>query len=329
MNCKKCGFILTNQNKNCPNCGEPNELYVEEIVPTVEPVQPTAPVEPVAPVVPVEPVQPVTPTQDVEPLPTAGVEPTPSDPVQAAPIQQMPSQPAPAAPVQKKNNIPFIILIIVLGVVIIGLGVFIAIKLLGGNGSNSGKTNSEVNNNTNGQESKTDEDKPSTKSNDYTFKGYTFTIPTGFVLDKSGGYDAFVGTNIFFGDLDINNVDSYAAVKANLSTVTQYVLSSWTQSGFAYVEEGEATIGNKTFLYIQFYNTTKNLYGDTVITAMPDGSLLLADLFYKNLDIATEGYKGIGEFANSAVKDTSSDYSSESSTFDNTLSIDPTKIELD
>ena len=22
MNCKKCGFLLTNQNKTCPNCGE-------------------------------------------------------------------------------------------------------------------------------------------------------------------------------------------------------------------------------------------------------------------------------------------------------------------
>ena len=41
MNCKKCGFILTNENATCPNCGEVNEFYNGGI--NAAPVQPAAP----------------------------------------------------------------------------------------------------------------------------------------------------------------------------------------------------------------------------------------------------------------------------------------------
>ena len=31
MNCKKCGFVVTNQDKTCPNCGEVNDFYDENL----------------------------------------------------------------------------------------------------------------------------------------------------------------------------------------------------------------------------------------------------------------------------------------------------------
>ena len=94
MNCKKCGYLITNQDKTCPNCGEVNEFYVEGINQNVVPAAPVAPTEPVAPVVPetpvapVEPVAPVVPEVPVTPVEQPVVQPTsviPETPV--APVE--------------------------------------------------------------------------------------------------------------------------------------------------------------------------------------------------------------------------------------------------
>lgn len=185
MNCKKCGNPITNFDKVCPNCGEVNELYNGGNAPT-EPIVNNTDINQVqqAPVQePVTPVEPVVQTSPVMPA-TNVVQPIPATPetnvVQPAPAS-VPTQP------KKKSNALFIILVIIFTLIIIGLGVFIAIKLLGGNSSGSNNGGTKTGDTTTAQE--TTDDTPTTvdTKNTYTYKGLTFTIPSTLkIVEKSG-----------------------------------------------------------------------------------------------------------------------------------------------
>lgn len=103
MNCKNCGFPLTDQTPTCPSCNTPNEYYNGASVAPVQnteatPVAQPAPVEPIAPAV--EPAQ-----------------------IQPAPVIT-------SSPEQKKSNAGLIVVIIILGILVLGMGAFIAIKFL-------------------------------------------------------------------------------------------------------------------------------------------------------------------------------------------------------
>lgn len=158
MNCKNCGFPLTNENEKCPSCGTPNEMFngaqamsvqntnpVE--VPNTNPVEvPTGgPVVPEAPVVPVAPtpVIPEEPVQDVPVTPVTPVEPT----IPAAPIQQMQNTESTYSAPQKSKKgkiIAIIIISVVALLVLIGVGIVVAFKYLPGVVSNNTETETET-----------------------------------------------------------------------------------------------------------------------------------------------------------------------------------------
>ena len=125
MNCKNCGFPL-NGNQTCPNCGIVNELATEEQTQQTS----ETPVTP-APVVE----QAATSIEQAVPV----VEPT--TPVIEQPVITE-TQSAPVTPVveKKKKNLLLIIILIVLAVLLIGVGVFLAIKFLFPKGENGGNS---------------------------------------------------------------------------------------------------------------------------------------------------------------------------------------------
>ena len=314
MNCKKCGFILTNENATCPNCGEVNEFYngginaapvqpaapATPVAPTApaEPVQPVQPVEPVAPVQPVEPVQPVQPVQPAAPVepvaPVAPVQPTPVAPVQpvapvtpvapapeAAPINTMTS--APVAPAQnKKSNIGFIIIVIVLSLAIIGLGIFVASKLLGNNNSNGGNktvqndTPSNDNNNNNDNN-----DTPTQVSDEDTFQiaGVTFTLPSGYIYseDENGGY--VKGTSYL---LQISGISDYGYTteKEYLEQDLNAYLPQLESKGLSYLESKETTVGGLKYYYAEFYDTAMGANIAFTVAELPDGLVFGGSIVY-------------------------------------------------
>ena len=283
MNCKKCGFILEKDNAFCPNCGEPNEFFQKEQS-VVEPT-PVAPVEPVqqpvvepAPVVPVEPVeQPVVepaPVAPVEPVEQPVVEPAPVAPVE--PVEQPVPGPAPVintmntAPVpQKKSNVGFIILVIALGLIIVGLGVFICIKLFGGNNNSSVKNDTPINNSTEPTPvNKQDEDLETVE-----FKGVTFTLPSDVVTEE-------VSTGQMFSNITESYVlifqqilnGDFNTAKSNFSantTALEAAIPTATYNGIL-----EKTIDNQYYYYADYTYNDDGTKAMIYITKLPNNLIL-------------------------------------------------------
>lgn len=89
MNCKKCGFILRNDDKVCPSCGEPVVSEpVETPIETIEPVQPVAPVESI-----VQPEVPVQSVESVTPVVPESVTPAVETPVVSEPVVEEKPEP--------------------------------------------------------------------------------------------------------------------------------------------------------------------------------------------------------------------------------------------
>ena len=125
MNCKNCGFPL-NGNQTCPSCGivnENNNIQPEQITQTDTSAIPfTSEPE----------------TQNVEQPSTPVVPVTP----EITPIQTNPN----VSYEPKKKNKTLIIILIIIGVLAIGGGIFVGIKFLLPKGGSSGTTTSNVGN---------------------------------------------------------------------------------------------------------------------------------------------------------------------------------------
>ena len=112
MNCKKCGYLLTENNITCPQCGDINENYGKSNVqnePTPVPfAESTSTVE--EPITPVEPIQPAinevpTPEPVVSEAPVQEPTPTPEPVInETQVVQPEVNQPVPE-PVINNNNI--------------------------------------------------------------------------------------------------------------------------------------------------------------------------------------------------------------------------------
>ncbi len=99
MNCKNCGFPLTNDNKTCPSCGTLNENYIEkEVLET-----------------PVEQVKEQSSFDDIF---------TPNNTVVTEEVS--------AYKEPKKKNTALIVILIIVGLLVLGLGVFFSIRFLVG-----------------------------------------------------------------------------------------------------------------------------------------------------------------------------------------------------
>lgn len=311
MNCKKCGFLLSNQDQNCPNCGEPNELFANGPVVPTEPVAPVAPVPPVAPVTPtVEPVtpEPVTPTVAPEPVmpePVAPAAPAPAvETVASAPTPTVePVAPvAPATPnvqpgstptvgitqtqiqkpEQKKGNKGFIILIIGLLLVIAGLGTFIGIKLLGGDNGNSGSSGgSGGNSGGNGNGGGNVVVDPVDDKNTVTIGGVEYTIPTDLVEKEYNGSTYYVNqTSRYLLTLN-DTVYGYTMndVKAEIESGIDEIKNSVVSSGGTFIGTSDYVANGRTY-YVVSFTDPDGLYYDTVCTEVLTNYIFVGKVIY-------------------------------------------------
>ena len=274
MNCKKCGNILASTDQFCPSCGEPNESFNGGVTQTV-PEAPSAPVAPAAPETPIEP-SPV-------PMQTA------ANPLNQTPIAPMPTA-APAAPAKPKKNVLFIIAIIIMSLVIVGLGVFIAIKLLGGKAPEPNQDVQNINT------------KPTEVVNTnetITFGGLTFTIPTGLEKKTLDGETALVdSTNGYMIFLEgLTDEESLADVKTQYPSYEEKYKQEITAQGGTYIGASEYTLTGRKYFGVSYY--IKNVYSDIVFTEITDNYLFVGSIVYKtsSKDVA---YKSLNELLNSA-----------------------------
>lgn len=301
MNCKKCGFILTNENPVCPSCGEPNEFYnggVSNVTPTpvvetpvtpvaeptpvvpTEPVAPATPVEPVAPVVPETPVAPVVeptpvvqPEPIVQPAPVAPLEQTMQPKAPITPIADMGEQTAaPAAPVaQKKNNKLTLILTIILVLVVLGAAVFIGMKYF--DLFPKTKTTPEV-------EPKKEEKKED-DSTKVDVAGYTFTLPKGFTeLTPAEGINLVGNTNFFFQKNAASTIAStYDEILASKDAMTEDFKIKFADLKF--FANGEETYADhKYFIFRFIYGENNEYIFDIIYTELPDNTVFSTGVDY-------------------------------------------------
>ena len=131
MNCKNCGFPL-NGNQTCPSCGALNEINNNVVPEQAAPVDSSIEPLPIGPEAPAaEPViqeqsAPVTPEVPVNEQPSAAIAPE-LPPIQ--PSTSVDSNYTYQAP--KKNNTALIVILIIVGLLVVGAGIFVAIKFLG------------------------------------------------------------------------------------------------------------------------------------------------------------------------------------------------------
>lgn len=118
MNCKNCGSPITEFDKFCQNCGTPTELKTEEKEVSTPSEEVVAAAEPVA--------EEVNQSASIEPV--QGVQ-TPAPSPVAKPAEPIGEVQTPVEP-KKKSNVGFILIVIFLGLVILGVGVFILLECL-------------------------------------------------------------------------------------------------------------------------------------------------------------------------------------------------------
>jgi len=223
MYCKNCGFPL-NGNQTCPSCGATNESTVEQTVePVATPVAPVQNVEQAAPAVTttaevVQNVEPVQPETQVQTPPVNAPEVTPIQQINEVPVQ-------PSVPEPKKSNTGLIVLIIVLGLAVIGLGIFIAIKVLGPN--NPGPDTNTIDNT---KEPIVDNTKEpiddNTKTPDVELKT---------VGDSTYGYIDVPSDWYEFHDVTLSNFDGiqYSYANVYIATLYKYEKNQYTSYDYA------------------------------------------------------------------------------------------------
>lgn len=319
MNCKKCGFVVTNQDKTCPNCGEVNDFYVEGVNPVAEPVvqaepvapapeAPVTPVEPVAPVVPEVPVAPVepTPVTPVEPVapvvpevPVTPVESTPVTPVEpASPVEptttssapelnipetQVSSVSSPVTQKPKKNGL-FVFMVIFLTLIVVGLGVFIGLKLLKP-----------------AEEPKKEEKKvtPVEKVVKTDYAGIEFTVPTGIKKYEENNQTYLMDDSKSFmiGLYGVTNTYKYDQAKADVVAKTNDIKTTVESKGGTFISITENTSYERKYVTVSY--TVNDIYYDEIYTEIDGGVLLYGYLAYKPSSKDT-AYRNANEFFSSS-----------------------------
>ena len=340
MNCKKCGYVLSNQDQTCPNCGEVNELYngglgvssepVAPVTPAPMPNEPVAPVtptpvpnEPVAPVTPApmssEPVAPVTPTpMPSEPVAPVTPTPMPSEPVAPVTSTPMPNEPVAPTPIQtdipsmgntnvaatptskpKKNGL-FVATVIILALIIIGLGVFITIKLIGSKPDSSDNTDKTV------EKTKTTDVAATTT---IKYAGIEFTVPAGLTRQVENNEEFLIDNNKSFLIFleGVSNTYKYDQARTDILSTTNEIKATVEQNGGTYINTFENTSYGRKYITISYVN--KEIYYDEIYTEIEGGILFHGILAYIPSSKDT-GYKAMNEFLSSAKLPTNNTFAS-------------------
>ena len=333
MNCKKCGYLISSQDQVCPNCGEPNEFFVNQpIMPnagvdtapvapapttvTPEPAPaptPVAPVAPEAPAAPEVPVQPAPAPVAQEPFtePVAPVAPTPMPDQTAMPNQGInPSvgiSQTQITPTKEKSNKGFIFLIIFLLLIIAGLGTFIGYKMLSGDNSSSGGGSANngggSGNNGGGGVQPVEVD----TSSKITVNGIEFTLPDGITKKEVDGYTALVDqTNGYilyidkvFGSINLNEA------KQEMMAAESTYKTNLEAKGATYIGMNDYSSSGINYFVVTY--TINSIYGDQYVANILGNSLVTGEVVYTsgNKDIA---YQTLAKILNSAKEDSSSSF---------------------
>lgn len=210
---------------------------------------------------------------------------------------------------KEKNNKLFIILLIVLGVIIIGIGIFITVKLLGNSGSDNTNTKNTTKEETTNTENNNTEIE--TTEEQIEIDGYTFNIPSKFSVGSDQDNNVIIGTNDFYFSISrVVTGDKYEDIKTQLPNIATTLINEYenANAGITYVDSGEYTYSNKKFLIVSFSNGEQ--YLERVITELQDGSLFCTYVYYYSKDTAKIGYEYLTKFVNSGLSKTGSSFSS-------------------
>ena len=296
MNCKKCGNIVTPFDKFCQNCGEPNENYNGGNTQTVQTETPVVPVQ--EPVVNTQAQKPVTPVQ--EPV-TPVQEPASNVPVQNS-INSMPTQPVinSASNIEKKkSNAGFIILIIVMSLIIIGLGTFIAIKYIGNNDTKDTNINNNSANNNSNNNGNEVINEPTNVTNDSVIDvdGYTFVKPSDLQYNEEK--NMYGNSNIIFNlKVVTESFDVALGEKEQLLTVVQSYIPQATYS--------ENTYGSRK--YMNYSGVVSNINAEVFITSIDDETCVMGLLLINPNYTKTEAYTYLNKIFDSAKESTTSTF---------------------
>lgn len=258
MNCKKCGNPITPFDKFCQFCGEQNENYTGGN--TVEtPVVPTESVQPTEPVQPAQPVETQTqgPVQENIQQPIQPV-------INSNPIDQ-----------KKKGNGAFIALIIIMAIIILGLGGFIAYKYL----FPADTKENDVTKNTNKQNVVDTKKVTNTDTDTIELDGYTFTKPSDLNYDETK--KAYYNSNLMLTmQIVLEPYENALMEKDELLSVVQSKIPTATYS--------ESMYGNRKYMVYSGVVSGYNM--DVFITSVDDETCVMGALILNKSYDRTSAY---------------------------------------
>lgn len=154
-----------------------------------------------------------------------------------------------AVPNNKSNKTLFIVLIAILGVIILGLVIFIVVKVASKNSVVKNTTTTTGYINTTGAEKVSN-------SNEFNVSGYTFTVPSGMKKMEKGTYTIVYNNSAAIAFTAVLNCD-YSYVANNKSQIEEELKS---RASSVKSSEEKSIDGRKYLVYNITYNGEESMY---------------------------------------------------------------------
>lgn len=154
-----------------------------------------------------------------------------------------------AVPNNKSNKTLFIVLIAILGVIILGLVIFIVVKVASKNSVAKNTTTTGYINTTTGVEKVSN-------GNEFNVSGYTFTVPSGMKKMEKGTYTIVYNNSTAIAFTAVLNCD-YSYVANNKSQIEEELKS---RASSVKSSEEKSIDGRKYLVYSITYNGEESMY---------------------------------------------------------------------